>query len=503
MLLRPHRRDLGVIGLQLGRVVTAVGLAMAAPAAAAAAVGDWNSCSAFVIGLSLAVAAGRGAEHLLRTPRPTTWSLGLVLFAASLLVGAAVAAVPLALSGHYAGFLDALFESMSGLTTTGLTLAQDLDHLPTAVNLWRHLLQLLGGQAALVVALTLFTAAGQPPGTLSIGERRDERIVQNVRRTGALVLRVAVGYLVLGWAALSLAVAKAGLPVGDAVLHALLLTTSAFDTGGFAPLTTSVGFYHSPAVELVVAALMLAGATSIAVHQGLRSGRAVALLRNLEVRTFALTLVALGVVMLVGLGRSGAFVDAAPLLRQGLFTLLSAHTTTGLTVAHERLVATDWGLIAPATVVAAMGIGGMAASTSGGIRTWRIGVTLRSIGRDVRRVLLPEGALVVSSFRHGRRYLLRDGLVRAASSILLLYLVSYLFGGLAVLAFAPDTAFTQAFFESTAAASNTGMSIGVLDPGSPWPLRLVLLVQMWLGRVEFLSVFAFVGFVVAVLRGRS
>lgn len=503
MLLRPHRGDLGVIGLHIGRVVSALGVTMAVPAAVAAVAGDWNSCSAFVIGGAVALAAGRGAEVRLYTRRPLTWSLGLVLLSLALLVSAAVAAIPLALSGHYAGFLDAMFEAVSGLTTTGLTLVQDLDHLPAAVNVWRHLLQLLGGQATLVVALTLFSTGATPPGTLSVGETRDERIVRNVRRTGRLVLRINSAYLAAGWATLAVVVTVAGASLGDAVLHGFLLTTSGLDTGGFAPRSSSVAYYHSGAVELVLVALMLAGAASVGVHEFARSGRLRELLGSIETRTFALTLGVLTAITMVGLGRAGAFVDVEPLARRGLFMVVSAHTTSGLGVVDGRLIPTDWGLIAPATLVAAMSVGGMAGSTAGGATAWRVGVVLRSVLRDVRRVLLPESALIVTSFRHGRRMLLSDALVRAASTTLLLYLVTYLLGGLLVLGFAGDTPFTEAFFESTAAASNTGLSVGVLDPSAAWPIRLVLLLQMWAGRVEFVSAFALAGFVVAVLRGRS
>lgn len=488
--------ELEAVLVPLGRICTGVGLAMLLPAGVGAVQGRPNDLSAFVLAGALAVATGTIAARRGRAASRLSWTRGLVTVAAGWVVAAVVAAVPLALSGHYAGYGDALVEAMSGLTTTGLTLVQDLDHLPAAVNLWRHLLHLLGGQATIVVALTLFSTAGLPPGTLSVGGTRSERIVGDLRGAVLTVLRIASGFAVVGIGALVVAGVTAGLRPGRAAWHAVTLFASAYDTGAFAATSASVALLHSPAAETVVVVLMLAGATSVALHLALHRGNHREVIRHLESRVLAGSLLVTGLSLLVGLARTGVFTDAGALVRKGVFMLISAHTTTGLRVVDGRMLLSDWGVVAPAVLVAAMAVGGMAASSAGGIGTFRLGVMLKAVLRDVRAVLLPRSSLVVCSYHHLRRRILDDAHIRMATGVLLLYLTTFIAGGLVTVALVGGIDFTTAMFEATAATSTTGLGVGVVDPSMPDLLKGATFVEMWLGRLQFMAVFALLAFLV-------
>jgi trk system potassium uptake protein TrkH len=197
-----------------------------------------------------------------------------------------------------------------------------------------------------------------------------------------------------------------------------------------------------------------------------------------------------------GLARAGTFTDVAPLLRRGLFQTISAQTTTGLTITEPRLLSSDWGLVAPAGLVVAMAIGGMKRSVAGGIKAERFGLIIKGIVREIRRVLLPDHAVVVETYRHkGRPRILTDTHIRAVGTILLLYLTTFLVGALVILYGADTFDLTEAMFESVSATSTVGLSIGILGPTSSALLKSVITLQMWLGRLEFMAVFALVGFV--------
>ncbi|NIU19888.1 MAG: TrkH family potassium uptake protein, partial [Actinobacteria bacterium] len=99
---------------------------------------------------------------------------------------------------------------------------------------------------------------------------------------------------------------------------------------------------------------------------------------------------------------------------------MSAHTGTGFAVNQSPLFVTDWGLIAPAAVVLAMALGGMASSTAGGVKAMRIGLTAKSVGRDLRRAIQPDAAVVVAGYRQRSRRLITDEQVRSAITILVL-----------------------------------------------------------------------------------
>ena len=500
MLFRPDLRDFRLIGLYTGRVLFGVGLAMGLPTLLAFALGETNEAWGFVIGAGLAILVGRALDLSCRTSAELSVGHGLSAVAASWLLAPVFGAIPLLLSGHYASFLDSYFEAMSGFATIGLTLAQDIDHMARSVNLWRHLMQFIGGQGIIIVVLTIFAAGGRAVGSLYVGEAREETILPNVIRTAKFIWRVAMAYAVVGTTLLWVALGVAGMPAGLGLYHAASLFMAAFDTGGFAVQSSSAAFYRSVAVEAVLWAIMVAGATSFALHYYLWQRRRGELLRNLEARILGSTVLGLFALMSVGLVRSGALTDAGPLWRHGIFHAISANTTTGLATVPGTLYVSDWGVLAPATIVIGMALGGMAGSTAGGIKAIRVGVLIKAVRRDIRRVLMPDNAVVVEHYHAGGPRVLGDQLIRAAVTVLLLWLALY--GAGAIVGLFYGYSLELALFESTAAASSGGLSVGVARPGVETPLKLVYIAQMVLGRLEFVALFALAGYVVAVLRGR-
>ncbi|MEX1178071.1 MAG: potassium transporter TrkG [Nitriliruptor sp.] len=502
MLLRPGADDLRLIGFYLGKVFLGLSLVMVLPALVALYLGEWNSLTSFVIGAALCASIGAVTEARLATRRALTWAHGMVTVALSWLLGAVLAAVPLHLSGHYDDLLSAVFEGMSGLTTTGLSVINDLDHTTLSMDFYRHLLHFAGGQGIIIVVLSLFAAGGGSIGTLYISEARDERILPNFIRTSRFIFRVAATYAVIGTTALYLVLLGAGFGPARALYHGTLLFLGAFDTGGFSPMQASVAYYHSAGVEVVVMVLMLAGAISFGLHFQLWRGDPRQVLRHIETRTLAISTSALFAVVCFGLLRNGAYDGTEPLLRKGLFTLVSAVSSAGYQVNPGTTYLSDWGVLAPAAIVAAMAIGGMAGSTAGGIKALRVGIAAKTLIHDVKKLLQPESALVVTSYHVGKRQILRDSTARAATSLLLLFIVTYLLGAVVGLAYGGYD-ITQTLFESVSATSNIGLSIGVTEPSMPRGLMAVYLVQMWLGRLEFVAVFALLGYLVSLGRGRA
>ncbi|HUH08592.1 MAG TPA: TrkH family potassium uptake protein [Egibacteraceae bacterium] len=500
MLFRPDRQDFRLIGLYTARVIFGVGLAMLIPAAVAAAAREFNELFAFLIAASLAASAGRAGELALFTRAPLRTSHGLAAVALAWMTAPVFAAIPLLLSGHYASYLDAYFEAMSGFATIGLTLANDLDHMARSVNLWRHLMQFLGGQGIVVIVLSIFASGGVRVYSLYSGEGREEKVVPSVIRTARFIWRVALAYGVIGTLALWAALLAAGMSPVPGLYHAVNLFMAAFDTGGFAVQSSSVAFYRSAAVEAVLLPLMVAGAFSFALHYQLWQGRRSELYRNLETRTITVSIVGVLLIMLIGLARTGTFTELAPLFRHGFFQAIAAHTTTGLATVPGRLYVTDWGVLAPAMLVTAMAIGGMAGSTAGGIKGIRLGLIMKGLRRDIRRVLLPENAAVIETFHSTTRRVLSDDMVRAAATILLLWLALYFVGGMIGLFYGYNL--QLALFESVSAASSGGLSVGLVRPDLEWPLKIIYIAQMMTGRLEFVAVFALAGYAVSVLRGR-
>lgn len=503
VILRPGAEDLRLIGFYLGKVLLGLGLVMLVPAVVALLRSEWNSASSFVLAASLCVIVGEFSDARLATRRALTWAHGMVIVALAWLIGALFAAIPMYLSGRFDEPLDALFEAMSGLTTTGMSVIHDLDHTPGSEDLYRHLLQFAGGQGIVIVVLSLFAAGGARVASLYLSEGRDERILPNFIRTARFIFLVAGTFLVLGTSALWVALVAAGFSPGRAFYHALNLFFASFDTGGFSVMQASMMYYHSATVEVIVIAIMMAGTIAFGLHFALWRGDPREVLRHLESKTLAGTTFLFLLVICFGLLSAGTYQSIEEMFRKGFFTLVSAVSSTGHQVNVGETYLSDWGVMAPAALVGAMAIGGMASATSGGIKAMRVGIAIKTLVHDIRRILLPEAAVLVTTYHAGgRRRILRDETSRAATTVLLLFVVTYLIGAMVGMAYG-EFDITQTLFESVSVGSNIGISIGVVSPDMPRGLMAIYVAQMWLGRLEYVAVFALLGYLVSLARGRA
>jgi trk system potassium uptake protein TrkH len=272
-----------------------------------------------------------------------------------------------------------------------------------------------------------------------------------------------------------------------------------FDTGGFAPQSTSLGYYHSGTFEAFVAVLMVAGAMSFGVHFALWRGPRRAVFRNLETRTILGTFGATLLLTMAGLAATGVYASVSGLSRQGIFQVLSAHSGTGFATVSSTELAT-WGGLAFGGMAIAMALGGMGSSTAGGVKSLRVGLTIKALVNQVKQVLLPEGAVVGSGYFQSGHKVLTPALAQSAMTVSLLYVALFFLG--AGVAIAYGTPLQEALFESVSAGASVGLSVGVTDPTMPVMLKLTYMFQMWAGRLEFVAVFALLGFGYAALRGK-
>jgi trk system potassium uptake protein len=496
MLLRPTIDDLRVITYNLARMLLISAAAGLVPLVWAVLTGELAPAADFLVMVGVFSLAGTAGLALKPKHDRLDWRHGMAVVALIWLVVPIIGSIPLILSGNYARWIDAFFDAVSGLTTTGLTVVQDIDHMASSMILWRHILHFLGGQGIIIAALSLFSGAGT--ATLYFGEGRDDRIYPSVRSTSRFIWLVAAVNGIAGVFALFLvAFLDLGFGALRSFFHAITVFMAAFDTGGFAPQSTSIQYYHSAPYELVIAVLMIAGVMSFGVHFALWRRRSV--LGNLETKTILFTFAGTLILTQIGLAVAGAYGTATGLGRQTFFQVLSAHSGTGFSTIPSAELAT-WGGLAFGGMAIAMALGGMASSTAGGVKALRVGLTVKSIGSQIKQVLLPEGAVISDRFRqNGPRHLTED-LKQGVMAISLLYVALYIFGaGLGLVYHVP---LQNALFESVSAAANVGLSVGVTAPGMPASLELTYALQMWAGRLEFISIFALIGLLWSLVRGK-
>ncbi len=500
MILRPRREDILSIGYYLGRIIIALGLVMLLPALFALITGEKNPALDFLIAVEISLILGLTLAQVCRTDKDINWMQGMVVVSLSWIVAALLGAIPFYLSGHWNSYLDACFDAMSGFATTGLLLVQDLDHLSLTHNLWRHLIMFIGGQGIVIVALSFFIRGLSGAFKMYVGEGRDERILPNVIQTARFIWLVSLVYFVLGVVSLGTTGMLLGLKPFSAFFQGACIFMAAFDTGGFTPHSQSIMYYHSFAFELITVMIMVAGALNFKLHYCLWMGRRTEIFKNIETRGLFISIIVLFIIVGGSLGALQIYPAAAMLFRKGFYQLISAHTGTGFQTIYPAQFFGEWNQLAIIGVIFAMGLGGAVCSTTGAIKMLRLGIIYKALLEDVKRIILPEKAVIMQKYHHIKDMLLDDSQVRSALLITLSYLAIYVFGTCAGAYFGYPV--LNSLFESTSAAANVGLSCGITNAGMPAALKLTYILQMWAGRLEFMSIFTLIGFFVAAIKGR-
>ena len=500
MVLRPGIEDLKIIGYYLGKILIGLGLTMLLPIATAVLFKEINPFYDFLISFFICVIFGQALVLLCKTNKDIDWLKSMVIVAVAWLAATVFGAVPFYLSGHWFSFLDCAFDSMSGFATTGLTLVQDLDHISRSVNLWRHLIMFIGGQGVVVVALAFLVKGSAGAFRMYVGEARDERVLPNVVESARFIWMVSIVFLVLGTLALAFIGRYEGMSWANSFFHGVCVFMAAFDTGGFAPQSQNILYYHSLPYEIATIVIMILGAINFKLHYTIWRQRRKEIAKNIETRTFFMTIALTFFLVAIGLNKLGVYPDALGMFRKGFYHLISGHTGTGYQTVYARQFILEWGALALIALTIAMGLGGAVCSTTGGIKMLRIGVVFKALYNDVKRIMLSESTVFIEKYHHIKDVILEERQVRSAVLIFLCYMGLYSLGGIIGMFFGYPA--LASLFESTSAAANVGLSCGITQASMPAALKITYILQMWVGRLEFMSVFTLIGFFAAFARGR-
>ena len=368
-------------------------------------------------------------------------------------------------------FTQALFESVSGWTTTGLSVV-DVTQASHLILLWRSIMQLAGGAGLAIIMLSAITGPTGP--ALSAAEGR-EQLVPHVRQSAKLVLMIYSGYMIAGTGALRLA----GMEWFDALNHAF----AALSTGGFSTRAESIGYWDSVTVEAVTIPLMILGNLSFVTAWLMLRGRFRAVGRNGEIR-FAALMIPLCAVLLFLLTARGLYPTLDKSIRVAIFETVTALTTTGFSTVGYG----DWNSFGWLLLILLMLIGGGTCSTAGGMKQYRIYLLWKSLIWGLRRSLQPRNAIIENSVWEGdRQVFVNDSRLRQVGTFVFLYLLTVAVGT-AILS-ACGYGLKESLFEYASAVGTVGLSIGVTSASAPAAVLWAEIVGMFLGRLEFFVVF--------------
>ncbi|MBU0671956.1 MAG: TrkH family potassium uptake protein, partial [Candidatus Margulisbacteria bacterium] len=354
-------------------------------------------------------------------------------------------------------------------------------------------------QGIVVIALTFLVRGTAGAYRMYVGEAREEKVLPNVIQTARFIWFISLVYLVIGTTLLTLIGWLEGIPIVRAFLHGIWIFMAAFDTGGFTPHSQSILYYHSLPYELVTIVLMVLGTLNFSLHYALWSGKLKEFFKNVETRTLFVSISVLFTISVIGLTQLRVYPTWLGMFRKGFYQMISAHTGTGYMTIYAPQFPQEWGFLALLMITMAMGFGGSACSTAGGIKALRIGIFFKALIQDIRRIMAPGSAVIVAKIHHIKDIVLEDRLVRSSLIILITYVVTYFAGTIVGLYYGYP--FDQASFESVSAAANVGLSTGITDPMMPTGLKITYIIQMWIGRLEFMSIFILIGIAIARFSG--
>jgi trk system potassium uptake protein TrkH len=522
--------DLATIGRDVGSLLVMEAALMAGSVLVAVAFGEWYAAAGFLLSTVVTAAFGLGARRAFAAAPDPVMKHGMIIAAGGWFATALFGALPFLATAHlvpasvaasyvpggadYASSLltfrhplHAVFESMSGWTGSGLTMAVHEPSLPRSIQWWRSLIQWVGGVGVIVLTVSILARPGSGSYALYRSEAREEKIHPSIVSTVRTVWKIFVGYTAVAVLALFLAIQASDygstLPVREAGWQALNHAMTALATGGFAVTDGSIATYDSPLIEGVLLPVMTLGAIAFPVHYGILANRDLRpLYEDLQTRwlfvVLAAGVVALGAQNLLGLASTpAAFAGgdwlgladlvggrAADALRDSTFQFVSALTCTGFQSAPIGRW-TDGGKL---ILSAAMVLGGAAGSTVGGIKIVRGYTISRGIAWQFSRVFLPSSAVVSLSI-DGRR-LDREEMEREfseAAIVSLLWLLLLASSSLVLLNVA-GVGLADALFEVASAQGNVGLSVGITGPGMHPLAEAMFVLNMWVGRLEIIPV---------------
>ncbi len=379
--------------------------------------------------------------------------------------------------GEFTGFTDALFESVSGFTTTGASILTDIEGVSKGILFWRSFIQWLGGMGIIVLSLAILPFLGVGGMQLYKAEVPSpvpDKLRPRIRDTAmilwkvyALITAVEVVLLLLG-----------GMGLYDSLNHAF----TTMPTGGFSTQNRSVAQFDSLYFDMVILVFMLLAGINFSLHFQALRGKPLAFWRDSECRFFLGTILIFTVVISLDIW-GPVYQSLGAALRYGSFQIVSLLTTTGYATADYE----QWPVMSQILLLVCMFIGGSAGSTGGGMKCLRVMLCLKYCYNELFALIHPHA---VTHIKIGGKTVPRD-VMHSVLGFLCLYMILYAL--CAVLLASMEVDLVTAFGAVAATLGNIGPGVGMVGPvenyaGIPVLGKWLLMFCMLLGRLEIYTV---------------
>jgi len=506
------RVNTDTVAHDVGRIVQAVSLMLLVSIVVAAVNSEFYAIPAFLVSAILMAGVGTGLVWRFRDAEPpekreamvtaaTAWAvIGVLGGLPFLLIAWTIQVDPFPAWANtppmdpttevFLSPLDGVFESMSGFTGTGLTMAAVEEQLPRSLHWWRSFIEWVGGVGVIVLTVAILARGGGTSGsyTLYESEARSEKIHPSIVTTVREIWKIFVG-LTIGSIVLFLLV---GMPLWDAINHGM----TGIATGGFSVHASSIGHYGSPLIEYAVVPVMVAGSIAFPIHFLIYKGQIRNFYTDLQTRWVFIWFTAGSLALAAILFANGQYDTFEHAFRAGLFQFVSAVSNTGF--GTETIGGgTEQVWSAGATLLACIGMltGGAAGSTTSGLKLIRVITLIKGTAWQIRDVFRPSTA--VKYLQIGDRRLDEEQAQReyTEATVVFLLWITFLAIGVAVLlrVLSPAHPLEYVIFDVMSAQSNVGLDSGITGPTMPAAAKAMLIVNMWVGRLEIVPIAVLLG----------
>lgn len=432
----------------------------------------------YVITMAALVAAS--APVLLLKPKSATiYSKdGFVTVAVIWIALSLFGALPFVLSGAIPNYIDALFETVSGFTTTGASILTSVEHLPRGILFWRSFAHWIGGMGVLVFMLAILPMSGGGAIYLMRAEvpgPQKGKLVPKIKETAIILYSIYMFFTVLEVFLLL----STGMPLYDSVINAL----GTMGTGGFSVLNNSIAGYNNPAAEWIIAIFLLISGINYNLYYFIIARKLGGVLKNEELRTYLIIILAATAIISVNVwcNVENSFPAVSDCIRAAFFQVTSIISTAGFSTVDFNL----WPELSKGILVLLMFFGACAGSTAGGLKLSRLIIIVKATRREIKKILKPNS---VSAIRLDGEAL-PETTVRSAVNYLPLYFsimaVSALLISLDGLDFATNTTAVISCF------NNIGPGLSLVGPAGNYSVfsyfsKIVLTLNMIFGRLEII-----------------
>ncbi|MBP6095744.1 MAG: TrkH family potassium uptake protein [Methyloversatilis sp.] len=464
----------------LGRLLVVFSLTYLAPIACSLIFHDgmlWHFIDGMAISAIGGLALYLSTRRYYRELKPRD---GFLLVTLSWVLMAAIAAVPLMLAYDAMTFTEAFFETISGLTTTGATVMTGLDLAPQSINLWRHLLNWIGGMGIIVFAVAILPLLGVGGMQLykaeTPGPMKDSKLTARIADTAKALYLVYVGMTVV----CMLTLRSAGMDWFDAVCHAF----SALGLGGFSTRDSSIGAFDSPLIESILSFFMVIAGISFATHfLAVRRLSIGPYLRDAETRAYLMLMFVAFCVLTGFLLHAGVYKGLPEAARMVMFNLVSLATGCGYASTDYG----QWPIFAPLLMLFLGGVLPCAGSTGGGIKMVRTLVLFGQSQREITKLIHPAA---VRPLMIGRTAV-SERVAQSVLGFIFLYFMSATLMTFILLLSGMD--FITALTAVIACINNIGPGLGDVGPAGNYAgltdfQTWVCAFAMLLGRLEIFAV---------------